>query len=333
MCALLPLPVFLTALSQSQERNQTDAQRDDLDGPVASVSTTAVYSHVKWQQPDGPTLLIPIWCWDCEYDRDGTRTKSGNVIDGSFAGQITKLIRDENGHVTDQLVIDTRTRQIDSHAVMGPFGKTAQINYINGKEDLRQTFSYDQYGHMTDWVTFDSTGRQKGRTLMTLEPDGTLTERSSWGENGQLSTHITFDPDTAVEHYTTFDQFGIVKLTFTMVAGELSSFWESPDSPTQPGDNFTKVEANGDHENYACNNESRCNVSDIHYEYLDPKNRNPLSAEWRDSENNLRFAVYYNYQADTFRNWTRREVWVWSSDLGKRTLYETDSRQITYWEK
>jgi hypothetical protein len=126
-----------------------------------------------------------------------------------------------------------------------------------------------------------------------------------------------------------------VKLTWTVVAGRLASFWEAldSDSPSWFGDNFTKTEDNGDAENYACHNDGRCEVSRIHYEYLDREKRNPLSAEWRDSEGSLCFAVYYDYEIDSFRNWTHRRVWVLSPDLGERTLYETDARKISYWRK
>jgi hypothetical protein len=64
-----------------------------------------------------------------------------------------------------------------------------------------------------------------------------------------------------------------------------------------------------------------------------PQKRNPISAEWRDSEGNLLFAAYYNYEMDSFRNWTYRQVWVWTPDLGDRALYETDFRGIAYWQK
>lgn len=83
--------------------------------------------------------------------------------------------------------------------------------------------------------------------------------------------------------------------------------------------------------NYQRHSDSTCELSRIRNVYLDPKRRNPQSAEWRDADGNLRFPAYYDYEIDDHRNWTRRQIWVWSQSLGERKLYETDSGSITYW--
>ncbi len=70
----------------------------------------------------------------------------------------------------------------------------------------------------------------------------------------------------------------------------------------------------------------------VHYEYLDGDKHTPRSAEWRDSEGNLKVAAYFNYEVDSFHNWTYRQVWVWDPDLSERTLSEIDFRAITYWQ-
>lgn len=327
------VPFLLTLMAHAQAPTQTDSQSDDLNGPVKSVSTKSERSNVNWQQPGGPTLLFAIRCRDCDYDRDGSRTKEGQVVDGTFLGQITQLVRDSDGRVTERSVFNASTGQLDRDEVVGPFGKTKEVIYINGQVHWRQTYGYDQYGHLTDWLTFDSTGNQEEKVFWRREPDGTVTEHSVWDRNGQLSYQQTFEPKTQVEQFTTYNQFGQVKLTWTVIAGKLVSFWQVPDSPPQFGDSFSEHSESGDVENYACRNNGECDVSRVHYEYLDPKKRNPLSAEWRDSNGNLRFAVYYDYDVDSLRNWTYRRVWVWSTDLGKRSLYEIDSREITYRQK
>ena len=78
----------------------------------------------------------------------------------------------------------------------------------------------------------------------------------------------------------------------------------------------------------------RCRIQDgsrVHYVYLDANRRNPVSAEWRDDSGTLRYAAYFTYEIDAYRNWTHREIWVWSTELGERKLYGADSRIITYW--
>jgi hypothetical protein len=329
----LSLLFVLVPMTHAQAPTKTDAQIDDLTGPVKSVSTKSERSNVNWQPPGGPTLLIQIRCRDCEYDRDGSKTKDGQVVDGAFVGQLAQLVRGADGKVTERLVLNATTGQMDRHEVIGPFGKTKETSYVNGKVLGRQTYEYDQNAYLIDWHTFDSLGNQEERVFWKRGPDGTLMENSVWDQSGQLSYQQTFDAETKVEHFTTFDQFGHVKLTWTVIAGKLFSYWQTPDSPSQFGDSFSEDSGNGDVENYACHSNGGCDISRVHYDYLDSTKRNPSSAEWRDSDGNLRFAVYYDYGIDSFRNWTHRRVWVWSLDLGKRQLYETDSRDITYWQK
>jgi hypothetical protein len=326
--------LLIAPLACAQATPRTDAQMDDFAGAVKSVSTSVTPTGVKWRQPDGPTLVMPIWCRDCEYDQDGTKIKSGQVVGEDFHGELIRLVRDGNGHVTDRFATDASSGQMLSHDVMGPLGKIEETIYTTGdKVSSRQTFSYDQYGHLTELVSFDAAGEQTGRVQTIRDKDGDFREETAWGKNGVLDRRQTFDPVTQVEHFTTFDSSGEVTLTWTVAGGKLTWFWEAPDSPRQFGDNFSEWPDDRDAENYACHRDGRCDISRVHYDFLDPKKRNPKSAEWRDSEGNLLYADYFEYEIDSNRNWTSREVWVWTPELGERTLYETDSRTITYWQK
>ena len=179
----VPFCLFISVLAHTQALNRTDVQTDGFVGPVKAVSTQVKFSGVKWQQPGGPTLVMPIWCHDCEYDRDGFRNKSGQTTNGHFIGELDNLVRDENGHVTHRFVFDAISGQLQSDIAIGPFGKTEETDYTNGKLRCRQIFSYDQYGHITEWLTLDGTGQQEGKNVTRREPDGTLQEESVWGKN------------------------------------------------------------------------------------------------------------------------------------------------------
>jgi|SRR5215472_7612940 len=219
---VLYLSFLATLMATAHEKSRTDVWRDDLAGPVKSVSSTVVRTSVQWQQPGGPTLRIPIWCADCDYDRDGFRTKSGQRVDGKFVGQVIRIVRDSNGQATRRLIFDASTGQLDGDEVTGPFGTIEGTSYVAGELDWRQTYSYDQYGHLTDRRTFDRKGEEIEKVLTNTDANGVL-ENSGW-EHGQLSYQQTFDPETTVEPFTTFDSFGRVKLTWTVVAGELVTF-------------------------------------------------------------------------------------------------------------
>lgn len=310
----------------------TQALMDEFEGPIRSVSSASIYANLHWIQPSGPTLVTPLWCRDCEYDRTGTRTKLGEVQEGRFHGQNILLTYDANGRVKDRFVTDAASGVLQEHDVMGPFGKLEETTYVNGKFQWRSVFSYDEHGHMNDRQNF-AKGRPEGESRILMDADGNLLNRSEYDKNHQLSMQQTFDPETKVEHFTTFDESGKIQLTWTVSGGKLTSFWEPADSPSQYGDNFTEKVEEGTYENYACHNDLKCDVSRIHYEYQNHDKHTPISAEWRDADGNLQFAAYFQYQLDSYGNWTQRQVWVWNPSLGDSTLFETDFRAITYWSK
>src|SRR5438105_15776232 len=71
---LVSLALPVTAMHSASEK-KTDEQRDGLSGPVKSVSKTEHLSEVKLEEPDGRSVLFWSGCAECEYDRDGDRTK------------------------------------------------------------------------------------------------------------------------------------------------------------------------------------------------------------------------------------------------------------------
>jgi hypothetical protein len=331
LCSFVLSAVLVASIASAQEQNKTDVEMDWLNGPVKSVSSAIARSDVKWQQPGGPTLVAPIWCRDCEYDPDGTKTKAGQFVEGKFFGEVIRLIRDADGHVTDRFSYSTSTGELQRHDVMAPFGKTEQKTYIGGKLRYRSTFSYDENGHLSEWLSFDRAGNLEGRTSLATNKEGTVTRRSVYGKNGLLSYEQRYDPETQIDHFTTFDELGNVKLTSTLIHGKLTSFWEAHESASQFGEGFMEPIGDGSFDNYSCH-DLGCDVSHVHYEYLNGDKHTPQSSEWRDSEGNLKLAAYFEYEVDAFRNWTYRRVWVWNPDLRGRALYETDFRAISYWK-
>lgn len=328
---------FLFATSATfafaESQNLSDAQRMDLAGPVKSVSVTATKTDVAWQQPSGPTLVLPVWCWECEFDPDGNQTKSGQIFNGGFHGEIIGLVRDANGHVTNRFFTDPSTGETTRDEVVGPFGPTEQTSYQHDQLLSQTVVRYDQFGHILESQTLDAAGNQISRAEVHVDKEGNNKEEWDWGKEGELTLRFqkTFDPQTQFEHFNSFNSFGSLVLTWTVIHGRLASFCELPDSPSQFGDGFTEDINENTVETYDCHGNNKCDISRVHFEYLDPKRRNPSSIEWRDAAGNLQYAAYYEFEIDAFRNWTHRQIWVWSPALGERKLCETDSRSITYW--
>jgi hypothetical protein len=345
----LPCVLFVSLLiaapaASAQDERKTDAQQDGLIGPVKSVSTTVAMQRVKWAQPSGPGLVLPVWCRDCTYDPDGTKTTSGQYLGANFgdlsnkfAGDLIELRRDGNGNVTERLVTSSLTGKLFRHEIDGPFGKIHETDYdtTTGILQAEQIISYDEFGHLHEWLSLDGSGKQASDVVTDRLKDGTLTAQFSWGKNGELSYQQIYDPETDLDRFITFDESGAVKLTRTYAHGKVLSFWEQPGLPhdhPQFGEGFTQSNGDGNVENYDCHSNGQCDLSRVHYEYLVPaKKRNPTSAEWRDADGKLLYAGYCEYVLDSAGNWTHRKVWVYPSEQGDRTLYEEDSRTIAYW--
>ena len=278
---------------------------------------------------------MSVLCRECEFDRDGNQTKSGQVIDGAFHGEVIHLVRDEKGGVIERFFRDVSTGELTRHELLGAFGKTEDSLYQQGRLQYRCLLTYDEYGHVIDWLTLDGQGKQFGRMVENIDKDGNNKERWDYGTENDTIVYFqqTFDPKTQVEHFIMFNPFGGVSLTWTAIGGKLESFWKLPDAPRQFGDNFTEQANEDTWENYDCESRTSCRLSRVHREYLDAERRNPASVEWRDEDDNLRYAAYYDYEIDAYGNWTSRKIWVWLGSLDERKLYETDSRVISYWSQ
>lgn len=327
-----PLLFVFASLALTQAQVKTDAQMDGFSGPVKSVSSAVTQTSVKWQQPGGPTLVAPLWCRDCEYDPDGTKTKSGQMAEGKFFGETIRLVRGADGHVTDRYSYNSYTGEMQRHDVMGQFGKIEQKVYSGGKFRSRTTYAYDEFGYLSEIGDYDAAGNSVDRSVIVNDKDGDRLRDASYDKNGQVTWEQIFDPETKIDRFTSYDELSKMKLTWTVVHGRLMSFWETADSHTQFGENFIEPQGGGTFDNYACRSDLSCEVSHVHYEYLDGDKRTPLSAEWRDAEGNLKLAAYFDYELDSYHNWTTRRVWVWNPELGQRALSETDARMITYWK-
>ena len=319
-------------VARVEAQQKTDSELDGLDGAVKSAATTVTRSPVKWTDPNGIALIVPIRCLDCADDPDGTKTLSGQSVDGAFAGQVIMVSRDGNGHVTGKVISDSTTEQPVEQDVMGPFGKTEVTFYQNGKPCGQQKISYDQNGHQSEFLSLDCEGKQQGMQETRSNKDGQWTQRTYWGKEDEMIALETYDPETDQQHFTSFDRAGAVKLTWIYRHGEVISFWEVPESKGHFGDFFFSKKDNGDRDSYQCQTD-HCDRSRVHVEYLDTAKRYEKSAERRDVEEHTMFGAYYEYELDSAGNWTARRVWVTSSEIGERTLYETDARTIEYWNK
>ncbi len=328
------LPLLILGLGavrlESQETRQTEAQQDGLSGPVRSVSM-----HIDGHpaRPDG----VAAWAMqytpggDIEYDRFGYRTAIGQ-LDGpkrEFMGTRIDLVRDGNGRLLERTVRLVPSGDVITHDTYGPFGIAASTSFTNGSLNSQRTIAYDALGNVLDDDSVDASGKVTVRTQYRRNADGQWTERTLW-MNGTLHSHETYDPETDLQHYEEYDDSGAVVVAFTHQHNQTASYWSASDDPNAGTVILDKLDG-------SASGTARCQKGDVchgrtrHPVFLDKDMHNPTMVEIRGDDGKLLGRVRYEYQMDEHENWTARKVWLQEGEQAAPTLYESDSRTITYW--
>jgi len=301
-----------------------------MSGPVRAVSMHAEQSQIKLEGSEAWAIQnVPTG--DIEYDRDGNHAKLGQPSgpDGEFQGQAMRFVRDGNGRIIERTVSMIPPDEIIEHDLYGPFGLVQSSNFSNGKPNVVHTISYDAHGSVLDDVSLEGDGKAISRTLFRRSPDGHWTERTVW-IRGVLHSHESYDPDSDFQRYEEYDNSGAVVVTFTHHDGRVESYWSAREDPNAGTVVFSELD-NGDTRSSSCHRGGICDDRIRHTVYLDKARHNPAMAEIHSADRNVLCRASYEYQMDDHDNWTSRRVWLQQGAQGERTLYETDSRTITYW--
>ena len=327
------LATLLLGLSlDTSEPKYTDARSDGLFGPIRSVSTREERAQIERHQPDGPTVALPAGCPECEYDPEGNRIKTGQIIDGEFRGDVVRFLRDSTGKVIEKIA-ENYNGEMYRREVIGPYGITEQDGFENGKLISRSFWFYDANGHLTESRNYDRDGVIVGSSFSMIDASGNFKEEWDSGPNGGFSLHFveTNDPKTDTFTFTNFNENGSIKVTFTTVGTKVISYWQEPNEQQVFGSNFFMDPVGKTQESYSCHSDGSC---DHVISYFPDEARHHVSQiEWHDPAGVLKLSADYKYELDQFGNWTKRTVWVWSPELGERKLYETDFRTLKYWGK
>src|ERR1700675_2238483 len=119
--ASVALAIFFLGLSlDASEPKLTDARSDGLFGPIRSVSAREERAQIEWHQPDGPSVALPVSCQECEYDLDGNRIKTEQIIDGEFRGDVVRFLRDSTGKVIERIA-ENYKGEMYRREVIGPY--------------------------------------------------------------------------------------------------------------------------------------------------------------------------------------------------------------------
>jgi hypothetical protein len=347
---LLPL-LILVPFGNCQNANtrapKTEAQQDGFSGPVRSVRMLSDWNSAPWTMSGrgGRAIVQPqsyvfmqvasITCRACDYDREGNRTRSGQLISNGnnkkFVGSEIAIVRDPSGRMIERTVAEAGTGRLMRHDWFGPFGATKSQMYRDGKPTGSRTMTYDSAGRVIEVVGTDAEGNTVDRLTTKYDEEGHWTERADFGRSGELKSLETYDPATDTQHSREFDSSANLKTEFTVAHNQMLSYWTTAEVPgINNGTSTGYLPGSGVYQ-FRCHENGDCETFRIHYEYLNGDYHLPTAVERRDASGALTDAVYVEYGVDEHHNWTTRKVWVVSPELPERTLCETDARAITYW--
>jgi hypothetical protein len=265
-----------------------------------------------------------------KFDDDGNRVEAGEILpNGKFFGEIIRNIRDSGGHITHRIYTDFATGKLSHEDWFGSSGILRSDVYSLGELFQRELYAYDEQGHMSRRTIQDGKGNVIEDRVMKTADNGKVVEEGSWGHEGGELFYEHIDNKNNSHSFQRFDENGKPELQTSIQQGKVDSFWAASNRRNQWGSDSTSFTNHSDADRTSCAN-GGCTTSHIHYEFANEAKREPISAEWKDANGKLIYAAYYDYVFDSHGNWVRREVWIISPSHPDRTLYETDTRTITY---
>lgn len=338
LLARTALMALIAAPLNASEPKLSDARNDGLFGPIRAVSVRVEKAMPDWE-PDGLPQNPPIigdyfGCQECEYDRDGNRVKAGEIADEEFRGDVIRLRKDGSGRVVEK-TYENAKGQVYRREEIGPFGITEEDAYDNAKGEVisRRFWFYDGNGHLAAYKGYDPKGIMIASSSSTIDASGNFKEERDFGPNDTFSLHFveTNDPKTDVWTFTSFQESGSIKVAVTTRGSKVVSYWQLPGDDNVFGSRFFMDPVGRTGDSYHCHEDGTCDHV-ISY-FPDDARHNVSRVEWHDGTGTLIMSYDYEYELDSFGNWTKRVVRVWASRLVEPRLYETDYRTLKYWEK
>ena len=322
--------VLVATAGWASDEKKTEAQNNGLVGPVRTVSTQEGEPKSALNQTGWPVLLGIGGCKECEYDRQGTLTRSGQMVEGEFRGDRYQNARDERGNIVEQVRL-AADGEVGGRTLYGPYGINEQSEYVVGIRVFHAEWRYDSNGNLGELVQYDRDDKIQTRTLRQTDASGNIKEEWCYGSMDELSYHTldTYDPKTDVWTWTSYGEDGSVKVAIETQNGKVHFYRQNVNDPNVFGRHFLLDPIGNTQHSFRGNADGT--YDDVTTIYPDEKLHNPERLEWRDGTGTLRLKVEYEYELDGLTNWTTRRTWVWTPDLGEKTLYKVDMRRLTYW--
>lgn len=299
-----------------------------LSGPVHTTRST-----VEKLAPDPrkrPHIPLFTSCGDCSFDRRGYSVSRAQVSDGALEKGHLEIDSDSQGWPTEERNYGDDGK-LRSHNVFhnGPYGQLDSESWIGDRQVGRSQTVYDERGRtivyrswdegglaaeiFTRWGEHDEELENIFRSPQLNQEDIQTTTYADNGDrasierrrNGELLMRVTFDGQQVTSWFMKKDANVGIGFGTNSESGFTLNFGSEPDTGGL-----------------------------VRQEYVHPGrmgNIDPDEVRAYDAAGSLTEKVTFDYDRDSFGNWTRRTSYVWDLTTGTRTAVQRINRVISYY--
>jgi len=327
----LAISLLLPTSLLASGKKWTQAENMGFAGPIKSVLTIRQTFMQVPIQPNGWSVVYPIFCEDCEFDREGNQVRQGKRENGGTA--LRKRL-DEFGRVEEEAWQDDKGQATSRHAYTnGPLGKVRDDYYLNGNLFNSTTFRYDSRGNEIERNVYKPDGTLESRDETTWDDNGRPLDSISEGP-GENYSHViqTYNPKTGhLESFTSLHPDGSMRLQFRVTEDDVIFFWQQPEDKPTYGTGLCFAGEDEGTERECRNYKWDGTYATTSYTFTDKTKHNPVKVVLRDANSKFVMQADYEYELDSFGNWIKRTVWIRTQESEQRQLLEKDSRTLTYY--
>jgi hypothetical protein len=320
--------LFTAAILAMATDRPPDMENFGLSGPVHTVTST-----VEELAP-GPRnrQLISLWtaCGNCSFDRRGYSISRAQISNGVVEKAHLETDVDAQGWPTEDRTYGDDGKLLTRNTYHnGPYGPLAGESWSGDHEISRFQYIYDEHGHTIvsrTWVEGELSSELFTRRGEHGEEEQIFRFPQSNEEDIQTTTYTDNGDRSAMERRRN----GELVMRATFDGEQLTSWFMSKDANFSIGFGTNSPEA-GFTANFSSDPETGRLVRE---EYVHPGRKGNIdSDEVRryDTAGTLIEKVTFDYNRDSFGNWTRRTAYVWDLTTGTRTALQRITRVISYY--
>ena len=211
-------------------------------------------------------------------------------------------------------------------------GKVQGEDYRSGKLFYTSTFKYDSQGNVVESNVYKPDGTLESCNWSRFDERGNEIESVSEGPGDSYYDVVhTYNPRTGhMESFTSLNRDGSMRLLFRVNDNTVLSYWQQPGDKHTYGSGICFADNDGTEDN--CREYNWNGTYTLtHYQFTDKTKRNPVQVILYGTDHHVVLEADYEYELDSFGNWTKRTVWVQTGESGERQLLEKDARTLTYY--